>query len=80
MVWPDEAVIFTPTTLVVIGLLLFVLRWIAGGLLSSSRPVVVVEVGVVLETDLSNSSLLMRLGEFTRIRSGDSTGDDVVDE
>lgn len=75
---PEEAVIFMPTTFVVIGLLLFVFRlmwwwFIAGGLLpSSSLPVGV----VVLETDLSSSSLLMRLGELTRIRSGERTGEE----
>lgn len=74
-----EAVIFTPTTLVEMGLLLFVLLWIPGGLPPSSPlsgPFVEVEVGVVLLTDLSSSSLLIRLGELTRIRSGDKTGDE----
>lgn len=84
VVWPDEAVIFTPTTLVVMGLLLFVFRWWWWwwwwpwwwiGLHSSSLTVAV-DVGVVaLDTDLSNSSLLMRLGELTRIRSGERTGE-----
>lgn len=37
-------------------------------------------MGVVLDTDLSKrSSLFMRLGELTRIRNGERTGDDVVD-